>query len=177
MSDGAAPIARFDFANGALRGSHLVLYSGCLVHRSDAHLETLPLTGLASVKVSFERNTRFLAWAGVLVLVALILLLVAAPLARWSGLAAGELASGSTGVAAVLQAVFRLLELVAGLLPVFAALLGLGGAALAALGWMGTTTLTVAFAAQERDYPARGRNTRLLDFSELLAEQVVNSKK
>jgi hypothetical protein len=147
------------------------------VHRGDAHLETLPLASLASVKVDFMRNTRLLGWAGALIFAALILLAVSGPLARWSGIAATELASGSTGVAGVLQAAFRLVELVAGLFPALAAVAAAGAAALAAFGWIGTTTLTVAFAGQERDYPARGRNTRLLDFAELLADQLVNARR
>jgi hypothetical protein len=171
-------VSRFDFSNGALRGSHLTLYSNCLVHRGDAQLETLPLATVASVRVAFERDPRKMKWGAALLLVALLLLVISGPLASFSAGAAGEMAAaGGQGVARALQALFRVLELVAALLPILALITAVGGAALAAFGWLGSTKLTVTFAGYERDYPARGRNTQLLDFSEALATQLMSLKR
>ena len=175
MSEPGAPIARFDFPGGLLRGSHLTLYPSCLVHQGAGLLETLPLGTIASVRVAFERDERKLRWAVGLIIVAVLLFALSAPLATFAAGAAAELAgAGSQGVARVLHAVFVLLEAAANLLPIVAALAALGAAALGILGWLGTTRLTVAFAGYEREYPARGRDTKLLDFTELLAAQVVS---
>ena len=51
------------------------------------------------------------------------------------------------------------------------------GGALAALGWLGNTVLTLSFAGGERVYSVRGRNTRLLDFSEAVAERLMQVKR
>ena len=63
MSDTEAgpAITRFDFTGGLLRGSHFTLYSTCLVHRGSAHLETLPLACIASLRVAYERDSRKIA--------------------------------------------------------------------------------------------------------------------
>ena len=178
MSDPGTAIARFDFANGLLRGSHLILYQGCLVHRGGYVLETLPLATIASVRVAFERDGRRLGWGIALLLVALVLFAVSAPLAALAGDAASQMvAAGSQPVARALLALFRLLEAAAGMLPALAALSTLGGAVLGALGWRGGTRLVVTFAGCERDYPVRGRDKALLDFAELLAEQLVSLKR
>jgi hypothetical protein len=178
VSETGTSLSRFDFANGELRGSHLTLYANCLVHRSDVTLETLPLATVASVRVAFERDPRRMGWGAGLLVLALLLLLVSGPLGVFASGAAGEMANaGGQGVARVLQALFRALELVAGALPLLALLTALGGAALAALGWLGSTKLTVTFAGYERDYPARGRDTQLLHFSEALAEQLMSLKR
>ena len=173
MSEAGAAITRFDFDSGALRGSSLTLYASCLVHRSDLELETLPLAAFASVRVAFERDRRMIGWGAALIVVALLMVLISGPLAAISGSAAGEVATGATGVAAALHGFFRFLESVASGLPVAAALAALGGAALAALGWLGSTSLTLTFAGGERVYPVRGRNTRLLDFAEAVAERLM----
>jgi hypothetical protein len=178
MSEPGAAIARFDFANGLLRGSHLTLYQGCLMHRGGSALETIPLAAIASVRVTFERDGRRLGWGVALLLAALIVFTVSAPLAAFAGDAASQMAAaGSQAVARVLLSLFRLLEAGAELLPALAAAIALGGAALGALGWLGSTNLIVAFAGYERDFPVRGRNAALLDFAELLAGQVVSLKR
>ena len=51
-------LTRFDFTTGANRGSQLMLYPRCLVHRSDSQLETVPLSRVTAVKVSFKRDPR-----------------------------------------------------------------------------------------------------------------------
>jgi len=173
MSEAGAAITRFDFKSGLERGSSMTLYTNCLVHRSDFHLETLPLAALASVRVAFERNLRWMVWGGVLLCVALVLLAVSAPLASLAESAAGEVAANATGVAAALATFFRVLEAIARTLPGLAALLALGGGALGALGWLGGTFLTVTFAGGERVYTVRGRNTRLLDFAEAISQRLM----
>lgn len=178
MKDPGAAIARFDFARGLLRGSHLILYQGCLVHRGGYVLETLPLATIASVRVAFERDTRRVGGGIVLLLLALFLFAISAPAAALASDAATQMAAaGSQPVARALLALFRLLEAVAELLPALAALIALAGAVLAAFGWLGSTKLAVTFAGYERDYPAPGRNRALLDFAELLAEQVSSLKR
>ena len=173
MSDPGAAIARFDFASGLLRGSHLVLYQGCLVHRGGYVLETLPLATIASVRVAFERDGRRIGWGVALLLLALALFAVSAPLAALAGEAATQMAAaGNQAVARALLSLFRVLEAAAGMLAPLAALFAAGGAALAAVGWLGGTKLVVTFAGYERDFPVRGHNAALLDFAELLAGQV-----
>jgi hypothetical protein len=174
MNEAGAPIARFDFSGGSLRGSHLTLYASCLVHQGGGLLETLPLAAIASVRVAFERDERKLRWAVALVVAALLFFAASAPLGSFAGGAAAELVgAGAQGIARLLHAAFVLLEALANLLPVLAGLTALGAVALGILGWLGMTRLTVAFAGYEREYPARGRDTKLLDFTELLAAQVV----
>jgi hypothetical protein len=173
MSEAGAAITRFDFSSGLERGSSMTLYANCLVHRSDFFLETLPLASLASVRVAFERNVRWMVWGGVLLFVALVLLLVSGPLAVLAETAAGEVSVNATGVAAALATFFRILEALARALPWLAALLILGGGALGTFGWLGGTFLTLTFAGGERLYIVRGRNTRLLDFAEAIAQRLM----
>ena len=173
MSEAGAAIARFDFRSGLLRGSSMTLYANCLVHRGDAHLETLPLAALASVRVTFERNLHWMVWGGVLVFVALVLLAVSGPLAAIAGTAAGEVAANATGVAAALATFFRILEAFANALPWLAAAMALGGGALGAIGWLGGTFLALTFAGGERVYLVRGRSTRLLDFAESIGARLM----
>jgi hypothetical protein len=113
--------------------------------------------------------------------IALVVFAVAGPLGAFAGSAAQEMtaqhASGGTGVAAALLAFFRFIEVLAKMLPYLAVAVALGGVALCALGWIGTTTLTVSFAGGERAYPMRGRNPLLLDFSERLSEQLMALKR
>jgi hypothetical protein len=51
----------------------------------------------------------------------------------------------------------------------------LGGGALAAFGWIGTTTLVLSLPAADRAYAVRGQNRMLVDFADLLAERVAQS--
>ena len=175
VSDPGVALRRFDFTAGALRGTHLMLYSACLVHRGEQHLETLPLAAIASVRVAFERDARKLGWGAALIVAALLLLAIASPIATFANGAAAELAAagGTQGVARGLYAFFRFLEAVGSLLPALGLACALGGAALAALGWMGATTLALTLPGAERVFIARGRDPRLLDFSEALSERVM----
>jgi hypothetical protein len=178
MNEAGPAITRFAFASGMLRGTHLTLYPTCLVHRSDTHLETLPLAGVTAVRVAFERDTRKLGWGIALVVVALLLLAISGPIGSFGSSAAAEVAAaGTQGVAKVLHGFFRLLEALASLMPVAALACVIGGGALCALGWMGSTTLLVSLPGSERVYPARGRNTMLLDFAEALSERLMLLKR
>ena len=172
---GTAALTRFDFTSGPLRGSHLLLYPRSLVHRSDAHLETMPLARVTALRVSFERHPRQLGWGVALVVLSLLMLAIAAPMGSLAHGAAQEMATGAQGVARALNSFFRLIEMVAALLPAAALACALGGAALGVLGWRGSTTLTLVLAGTERVYSVRGRDTLLLDFSELVSERLVAS--
>lgn len=175
MSDADVAVTRFDFAKGPLRGTHLVLYPTCLVHRGETHLETIPLAAVASVRVGFERNARRLGWGVALVVLALLLLALSSPLGTFASGAAAEMsAAGTQGVARGLYAFFSFLEAVASLLPALAFASVLGGAALGALGWLGQTTLSLALPGSQRLFPAHGRDTRLLEFAQTLSERMMS---
>jgi hypothetical protein len=178
MSEAGPAITRYAFPSGALGGTHLTLYPTCLVHRSEAHLETMPLAGMTAVRVAFERDARKLGWAIGLGVAALVLLALAGPLGTFAGGAANEMASaGSQGVPRALYGFFRALEAIASALPVVALMCVLAGAGLGALWWRGTTTLIVSLPGSERFYPARGRDTMLLDFAEALSERLMLLKR
>jgi hypothetical protein len=172
-AEAPAPLTRFDFTSGLERGSHLALYPRCLMHRSEAALETVPLAALASVRVAFSRDSGKLGWGIGLVVVALVLLAIAGPLGSFAGQAAGDMASGGAqGVARALYTLFRFIEGLASLLPALALACALGGAALGVYGWRGTTVLTLGLPGGERVYWVRGRDTLLLDFAESVSERV-----
>jgi hypothetical protein len=167
------PLARFEFTSGLQRGSHLALYPRSLVQRSESYLETVPLSALAAVGVSFTRDSRKLRWGVALIVLALVLLALAGPLGSFAGQAAGDMASGGTqGVTPALYALFRFFEAMASLMPAAALACALGGAALIVYGWRGTTVLRLVFGGSERVFSVRGRDTLLLDFAEMLAERV-----
>jgi hypothetical protein len=179
MSTDAGPaITRYDFTSGRLRGTHFTLYANCLIHRSDNHLETLPLAGIASLRVAYERDARKLGWGISLFIVALVVFAIAGPLAGLAGGAAAEMAAaGGHGVAQALHGLFRFLWAVANTLPFVAFAAALGGIALAVLGWLGSTKLVLDLSGSERIYPVRGRNAGLLDFSEAVCERLMSPKR
>lgn len=170
-------LTRFELASGVQRGSQLLLYPRCLVHRSDAHLETLPLARVNALRVAFERNPRQLGWGAALVVIALVLLALAGPLGTAASHAAGDMASSAQGVARALYALFRILEGIAAILPALALAAALSGAALGVFGWRGSTTLTVALGGEARVYSVRGRSTQLLDFAEMASERLMANAK
>lgn len=177
MSETGPALTRFGFTRGMLRGTHLTLYPTCLVHRSDTHLETLPLAAMTAVSVAFRRNGRKLGWGITLIVIALALLALAGPLDRFASDAATELAKSDQGVGKALHALFRFLMAAASLLPVAALACVIGGGALCALGWLGSTILLVSLPGAERMYPVRGRDTLLLDFAEALSERLMLLKR
>jgi hypothetical protein len=176
MSDTGPALTRFGFASGMLRGTHLTLYPTCLVHRGDTHLETLPLRAMTAVSVAFRRNGRKLGWGIILIAIALLLLAVSGPLDRFAADAATDMAKSDQGVGKALYAFFRFLMAFSSLLPVGALACLIGGGALCAFGWMGTTTLRISLPGAERIYPVRGRDTLLLDFAEALSERLMVKK-
>lgn len=179
MSSDAGPaITRYDFTSGALRGSHFTLYATCLTHRGDNHLETMPLAGIASLRVAYEHDARRIGWGVALLLVALVVYAVSAPLAGLATAGAEEMAkTDGHGVARALQAMFGFLYGVAKTMPFVALACALGGIALGVFGWIGSTTLVLDLAGSQRAYPVRGRNPGLLDFSEAVCERLMSLKR
>lgn len=169
--DTSALIGRVEFSDG----TQLTLHRSSLVHRGPSHLETLPLAGIASARVAFSRDGRRLGWAIGLLAAALVLLAAFAPLGAFASRTAGEMAAtGSQGVAPVLLALFRVVEALAGLLPLLAIACGIVAALLGVLGWRGSTVLTLTLAGVERVFAVSGRDSLLMDFNELISEQLVS---
>jgi hypothetical protein len=179
VSNDAGPaITRYDFTGGALHGTHFTLYASCLVHRGEHHLETLPLAGIASLRVAYERDARRIGWGVALLLVALVVYALSAPLAELAVAGANEMAkTEGHGVARALQALFGFLLTVAKTMPLVALACALGGIALAVFGWLGSTTLVLDLAGSRRVYPVRGRSAALLDFSEAVCERLMSLKR
>ena len=174
MSDDAqTALMRFDFRSGLQRGSQLMLYPRYLVHRSDSHVETVPFSRVTALRVAFERDRRRVGWGVGLVIVALLLLAIAAPIGSLAHAAAQEMMASAQGVARALYSLFRFIEGVAAVLPAIALGAALGGAALGVLGWRGCTTLTLVLGGGERAYSVRGRDSLLLDFAEMAAERLM----
>jgi hypothetical protein len=172
------PLAEFEFRRGALRGSRLTLYANRIVHEGADTRESVPLAQLAAVRIAYEREPAKLGWAVALVVLALALAALAAPLGGWAAGAAAEVAESARrdspggGVAGVLHSVFAGLALLAGFLPAIAAALAGWAAALAAFYWFGLTRLTLCFAALERGFAVRGRDRLLMEFAAELSERV-----
>jgi hypothetical protein len=174
----AAPIARFEFGTGPLRGSELVLYRTSLVHRGGAELETLQIAAIAALRVAFARDTWRLAWGIALVVVALLFLAVSGPLASLSAREAAEFGTtGAQGIGRILVSFLRLVEVIANLLPVGALACALGGTFLIVRGWQGHTTITLSFGGFERCYAARGRDPLLLDFADRLSARLMSPER
>jgi len=155
-------------------GTRLALYANRLVlHGADA-MESVPLAHLASVRVAFQRDPGKLNWAIGLLVLALLLAVASPPLQGVAtALAAGirEHAGRESLDALLLSAVSALHAFARLLQPLAAVLAGLA-AALLVVFWLGHTTLTLSFAAAERAYGMRGRNSLLFQFAEAVAEQL-----
>lgn len=171
-------LAGYDVASGALRGARFTLYGNRLVLAGASVMETVPLAHLASVRIAFERDARKLGWAIGLALAALALGAMSAPLdASMQALQAKVSAgSASQSLEAVLAACFGAIAHLARLFVPVAWLLAAGAALLLVVYALGRTTLTLAFAATERACSVRGRDPRLQDFAELLAERLAERK-
>ena len=177
-SDVGPAITRYDFTGGMLRGTHFTLYATCLTHRGDNHLETLPLAGIASLRVAYEHDGRKLGWGVALLLVALVIFALSAPLAGLAVAGAEEMAkTDGHGVARALQGLFNFLYAVAKTMPFVALACALAGVALGVLGWIGSTTLVLDLAGSQRAYPVRGRSPGLIDFSEAVCERLMSLKR
>jgi len=169
------PIATYPFLTGPLRGTQLALFASRLVHQGAGQMESIALPAVAAVRVGYERDFRRIAWGGVLILLALLLLVVAGPLSGAAAEAAAEI-NGTHSVARLLRGTLLFLGAVASILPAGGVACLLGGGALAAFGWIGTTTLVLSLPVVERAFPVRGQNRTLVDFAELLAERVAQQK-
>jgi hypothetical protein len=177
MSEAGAAVARFAFTRGPRRGSHLTLYANCIVHRGEDELETIPLDGLASVRVAFVHDPNRVVWGVAAIIVAAVLFGIWSPLAMAADGAAADVAGNTSGVGAALHGLFRVVGAAARVLPFLAALSAIGGAALAALGWLGKTELSLTFAGGERVYPVFGRSTALIDFAETISQKLMLLKR
>lgn len=177
-SDVGPAITRYDFTGGALRGTHFTLYATCLTHRGDQHLETLPLAGIASLRVAYERNTRRIGWGVALLIVALVLFAVSGPLAEFAGNRAADMVkTDANAITNALHGLFLFFRAVAKALPFVGTFIALGGIALGALGWIGSTTLVLDLAGSQRAYPVLGRSPGLIDFSEAVGERLMSLKR
>lgn len=165
------------FDRGEQRGTQLTIYPTCLVHRGEGYVETLPLATVTAVRVQFAREPRKLGWGVALVVLALLLLALAGPLGVFASGASNEMAASAQGVARALYGFFRFLEGVASALPLVALLCVIGGGALCAFGWLGSTVLFIGLSGGERVYATRGRDTGLLDFAETLSERLMLLKR
>lgn len=172
------PIASYDIASGAQRGVHFTLYGNRLVLTGADAMETVPLAHLASVRVAFERDAHKLHWAIGLFVVATILIALSGPLQAWMQALTESAQRGSSddSIKSVLLASFEAIRQFARLFTPVALLLFAGTAALVFFFWLGHTTLTLAFAATERVCAVRGRNRQLMDFADLLGEQLAGRK-
>jgi len=168
------PIADYDVAGGAQRGARFTLYANRLVLAGPNVMETVPLAHLASVRITFERDARKLAWAIALVLLALALGALSAPLDGFMRALQAKVSAGGTGesLEAVLAACFSAAAHLARLFVPAAWLLAALAALLLAFYALGRSTLTLAFAATERACSVRGRDRRLQDFAELVSERL-----
>jgi len=172
------PLADYEVASGALRGSRLTLYANRLVRHGGDAMETVPLAQLASVRVAFERDARKLNWAVVLLALAFVLAAASGPLQAWLAASTAKFGEHARRESfdAVLLTVFTVLGEVASILPGLAAALAAAAVALLAFFWLGRTTLTLAFAATERACAVRGRDRRLVEFAELVCDRLAARK-
>ena len=155
-------------------GTRLTLYANRLERQGADAMESVSLAHLASVRVAFERDPGKLVWAVLLVVGALALAAIAGPLQRWIAAAAVKFGDPgrSESLDALLHGVFNALGSLANLLPAIALLLAAGAVLLLVFFWLGTTTLTLAFAATERAHAVRGRDRRLVEFAELVCDRL-----
>lgn len=169
------PIASYQFSSGPLRGTQLALFAARVLHQGAGQMESIALAAISAVRVGYERDFGRIAWAVVLLLVAMLLFVISGPLSGAAAEAAAEI-NGSHAVAKLLRGTLLVLGGVASVLPAAGAACLLGGGALAAFGWIGTTTLVLSLSASDRAYAVRGQNRMLVDFAELLAERIAQQK-
>jgi len=169
------PIATYPFLTGPLRGTQLSLFASRLLHQGAGQMESIALSAIAAVRVGYERNFRKIAWGVVLVLLAALLFAIAGPLSGAAAEAAAEI-NGANAIARLLRGTLLFLGALASMLPAAGVASLLGGGALAAFGWIGTTTMVLSLPSAENAYPVRGQNRTLVDFAELLAERVAQQK-
>jgi len=169
-----SPLAEFEIDSGVQRGSRLTLYANRLVHQGGDSMEAVPLAQLASVRVAFERDPARKNWAVVLLAIAVFFAAISGPLQGWIASAAAKVGDPARreSLDAALLGIFNVLGGVASILPGLAAALAAAAVALLFFYWLGVTTLTLSFAAVERDYAVRGRNRFLVEFAQTMAERL-----
>lgn len=168
------PIASFHFPAGPLRGTQLALFGTRLLHHGVDQMESITLAAVAAVRVAYERDIRRIVWGAALIVIAIVLFVVSGPLSMLAAEAAAGV-SGNASVAQLLRGTLLFLGALASLLDAVGAAGVIGGGALVAFGWIGTTTLVLSLPAGERAYGMRGKNRLLVDFAELLAERVAQN--
>lgn len=168
------PIASFHFPAGPLRGTQLSLFGTRLLHQGVDQMESITLAAVAAVRVAYERDIRHIVWGAALIVLAIVLFVVSGPLSTLAAEAAAGVSS-NTSVAQLLRGTLHVLGAFASLLAAVGVACVIGGGALAAFGWIGTTTLVLSLPAGERAYWMRGKNRLLVDFAELLAERVAQN--
>jgi len=173
-----APITEVELRSGLQTGTRLTLYANRVVHTAQDAFEIVPLSQLAAVGVAFQRDVRKLNWVIVLIVIALILAAISAPLRDWLVSVAARLSEPGRreSLDAVLISVFSALSAGARLLPAVAGLCALLAAGLAVLFWLGMTTLTLSAGGMDRLFPVRGRNLQLIDFAQAVGEQLAARK-
>ena len=169
------PIASYQFSTGPLRGTQLALFASRLLHQGAGHMESIALSAVLAVRVGYERDFRRIGWGVVLFVIAAVLFVVSGPLSGVAAEAAAEINSNHA-VAQLLRGTLLALGGLASVLPAVGVACLLGGGALAAFGWIGTTMLGLSLPAADRAYAVRGQNRMLVDFAELLAERVAQLK-
>ena len=173
-----APVTEVELRSGLQAGTRLTLYANRVVHTAQDAFEIMPLSQLATVGVAFQRDARRLNWAIVLIVIALILAAISAPLHDWLVSVAARLAEPgrSESLDAVLISVFGALSAGARLLLPLAGICALLAAGLIVLFWHGMTILTLSAGGVDRMYPVRGRNLQLIDFAQAVGEQLAARK-
>ncbi len=168
------PHADYDVASGPQRGTRITLYANRLVRQGPDAMETVALAQLASVQVAFARVARKLGWALALLFLAAVLAVASGPLQEWAATLAGGVRehAGRESLDAALLATFSALRGLARLFLPAAAVLAAAAAGLLACYWVGSTTMTLAFAATEREIAVRGRNQFLIQFAEAVAARI-----
>jgi len=169
------PIASFQFTAGPLRGTQLALFAARVLHQGAGYMESIALSAIAAVRVGYERDFRRIGWGVVLLVLALLLFVISGPLSGAAADAAAEI-NGSHAVARLLRGTLLALGAIASILPAAGVASLLGGGALCAFGWIGTTTIVLCLPVAERSYAVRGQNRALVDFAELIAERVAQHK-
>lgn len=163
-------LATFEFRRGELAGSHLSLFSACLVHRSAGGFETIHLDRIGAVGVAFERNAGRIAWGGALFFAALLLVAVFLPMRRLVASMAGEVTAQVQGT--FLPAAIGALDFCVSLLPFASLGLAAWGITWVVLGWIGETVLRVAVGPGEKLFAMRGLDPLLVEFAESVSAQI-----
>lgn len=174
-------MAQYLFERGALRGTELMLFEARFVHLGPDFSESTALDAIASVRISFERASRRIGWGIALGIAAIAVFGLAGPSGTQIGRALADVSAQiarepaqASPVAQFLESALRALEFLVALMPGVALGLFVWGAALAATGWIGYTTLVIALPSTEREFVVPGRDRAFIAFAEDLAEAIAD---